>query len=160
MGTSSLECVACLGFFGHSSGQSLRAIKGFRATPSDLTKRGSDENVTADCVYRSHHPWKAVWDRNAFCGYCDRLASIGNNFLGCLVCNSVAHRSCHSSNLEALVGSVCEEAVRRMEEEKKPQGESVDRNQLRRMKAGNDDWVCNDCLEELTEASKAPSSHS
>lgn len=32
--------------------------------------------------------------------------------------------------------------------------------QLRRIKVGNDDWVCKDCLEELTEASKASSSHS
>ncbi|CAN0121847.1 unnamed protein product, partial [Ectocarpus sp. 8 AP-2014] len=158
MDKPSLECMGFLGFSGHSSGKSLRAIKGLHATPSDLTRSISEENVTADCVYRSHHPWKAVWDRNAFCGYCDRLVSIGNDSLGCFVCNSVAHRSCHSPNLQALVGSLCEAAVRQIEEEKEP--ESVDRSQLRRSKVGNNDWVCKDCLEELTEASKASSSHS
>ncbi|CAM9236654.1 unnamed protein product, partial [Ectocarpus fasciculatus] len=160
MGTSSLECLACVaGFLGSSSGQSMRAIKELHATPPDLPQRGSEENVTADCVYRRRHPWKAVWDRSTSCGHCGQLVSIGSNFLGCLVCNSVAHRSCHSSNPQALVKSICEEVVRQIEEEKVHQEESVDRNQLRRVKAGNGGWVCKDCLEELTEASKASSSH-
>ena len=48
------------------------------------------------------HLWKTIWPRSCLCAECGHVASMGENFLGCLICDQVAHKSCQTSEDKVL----------------------------------------------------------
>lgn len=62
------------------------------STASRMRKDGAKDPL--------YHPWKSVWPRNNFCGDCGLTVGLGFNWLECLLCNQVAHRSCQVVDFE------------------------------------------------------------
>lgn len=48
------------------------------------------------------HLWKTIWPRSCLCVECGHVAAMGENFLGCLICDQVAHKSCQTSEDKVL----------------------------------------------------------